>query len=263
MLAQLPTFTLITWGLGTLLTLILLIRMAISGQCRDYPVFSLYLACNFLQAALVAYLYQWYGFTSMRTYQLAWTTQALVVVARAVSAGEVCHKILGKFKGVWAMSVRILVACGILVFCAALYFGKSGYEFAVLRLEIGLESFIATTIVGLFWFARYYQVQIPSPTGLLGLGLGLNSCSRILNDVVFEQFVKSYQPVWNYVSSAAFIAILVLWIWALWKPVELQASEPRLRAKQVYQNLMPQVNHRLLELNEQLGQLWHAEQPRP
>jgi hypothetical protein len=237
--------------------------MIVSGQYRVYPLFSVYLACNFLQAALVAYLYQWYGFSTMRAYQLAWTTQALVVAARAFAAGEVCHKILGKFKGVWAMSVRILMACGILVFCAALYFGKSGYQFAVLRLEIGLESFIATTIVGLFWFARYYQVQIPSATGLLGLGLGLNSCSRILNDVVFERFVKAYQPAWNYVSSAAFIAILVLWIWALWKPVELQASEPRLRAKQVYQDLMPQVNHRLLELNEQLGQLWHAEQPRP
>jgi hypothetical protein len=199
----------------------------------------------------------------MITYRSVWTTQALVVLARAFSAGEVCYKILGKFKGVWAMSVRILVACGILVLCATLYFGKSGYQFAVMRLEIGLESFIATTIVGLFWFARYYQVQIPSATGLLGLGLGLNSCSRIFNDVVFQQFVKSYQPAWNYVSSAAFIAILVLWIWALYKPVELQDSEPRLRAKQVYQNLMPQVNHRLLELNEQLGQLWRAEQPRP
>jgi hypothetical protein len=262
-LAQLPILTLITWGLGSLLTLVLLIRMIVGGQFRVYPLFALYLACNFLQAVFAAYLYQRFGFNSKLTYRLVWTSQALVVAARAFVAGELCHNILGKFKGIWAMSARILVACGIMVLCAALYFGKSDYQFMVIRIEIGLESFIATTIVGLFWFARYYQVQIPIATGLLGLGLGLNSCSRILNDAVFEQYVNSYQTVWNYVSSAAFIAILVLWIWALRKAVVLEVAEPRLRPKQVYQNLMPQVNRKLIELNDQMSRLWSTESTRP
>lgn len=263
MLTQLPTTTLVTWGLGTLLTLVLLARMIAKGQYRVYPLFATYLGCNFFQAAIAVYLYQWYGFRSMTAYRIAWTTQALVVTARAFSAGELCHNTLGKFKGVWAMSVRILAACGIVVLSSALYFGKSGYQFTVIRLEISLEAFIATTIAGLFCFARYYQVQIPTATGLLGLGLGLNSCSRVLNDVVFERFAKSYQSVWNYASSGAFIAILLLWIWALRKPEEAQASEPALPAKQLYENLVPQVNRRLLELNDQMSQLWRTESTGP
>jgi len=262
-LAQLPIFTLVTWGLAILLTLALLVRMIVLGQHRVYPLFALYLVCNVLQAAVIVYLYQWYGFTSMSAYRIGWTTQGFVVVARAFAAAEVCHQILGRFKGVWAMTSRTLIVCGALVLGAALYFGRNGYRSAALTLEIGLESFIATWIVGLFWFARYYEVQIPTATGLLGLGLGLNSCFKILNDVVVERFARSYQTAWNHASSAGFIAVLAIWIWGLRKRAAARVSEPELRTAKVYQTLIPQVNRRLVELNEQLSQLWHTELPRP
>jgi type IV secretory pathway VirB2 component (pilin) len=262
-LAQLPVFTLITWGLAILLTLALLVRMIALGQHRIYPLFTLYLACNVLQAAVIVYLYQWYGFASMNAYRIAWTTQAFAVVARAFAATEVCRQILGKFTGVWAMSARILVVCGVLVLCAALYFGRSGYQLAVITIEIGLESFVATWIVGLFCFARYYEVQIPTTTGLVGLGLGLISCFRILNDVVFERFVKSYLTAWNHASLLVFIAILLIWIRALRQPIAAQAPELQLSAGHEYQALMPQVNRRLIELNDQLSHLWPAESTRP
>ncbi len=161
------------------------------------------------------------------------------------------------------MSSRLLLICGILVLCSGLYFGRDGYQFFVTKLEIGLESFIATWVVGLFCFARYYDVQVSRSAGLLGLGLGLNSCMKILNDVVFQKFVKSYLTEWNYVASSAFIAVLGIWFWGLWKQSAVPVSEPELSTATVYQTLMPQVNRRLLELNEQLGQLWNTEPRRP
>jgi hypothetical protein len=261
-LAQLPVFTLVTWGLAILLTLALLARMIALGQHRVYPLFTIYLACNLFQAAIIGYLYQWFGFASMRAYRIAWTTQAFAVVARAFAATEVGHQILGKFKGVWAMSARVLLVCGVLVLCAALYFGRNGYQFAVITIEMGLESLIATWIVGLFCFARYYEVQIATATGLLGLGLGLNSCFRILNDVVFERFMKSYLTAWNHASLLVFVAILLIWIGALRKPVPAQVSELQLSAGHEYEALMPQVNGRLMELNDQLSRLWHTESTR-
>jgi hypothetical protein len=262
-LAQLPIFTLVTWGLATLLTLFLLGRIFIFGQYRVYPLLATYLCLNLFQTAVGVFLYQWVGFASMSAYRIGWTTQAVVVVARAFAAAEVCHQILGKFKGVWAMSARMLVVGGILVLSAALYFGRNGYQFAVITVEMGLESFIATWIVGLFWFARYYEVQIPTATGLVGLGLGVNSCFKILNDVVFERFVKSYLTAWNHASSLVFVAVLVIWIWGLRRPLTEQVSEPRLRPAHVYQTLMPEVNRELIELNDQLSRLWHTESTRP
>jgi len=263
MLAQLPISSLVTWGLATLLTLILLGRIVWLGQYRDYPLFTGYLACNLLQTVVGVYLYRRYGFSSKSGFRIGWTTQAFVVVARALAATEMCRHVLGKFRGIWAMASRILVICGALVFVAAMYFGRSGYKFAVMTLEIGLESFIATWVVGLFCFARYYHVKIPETIRMLGLGLGLHSVVKVLNDVVFERLVKAYLIEWNYVATSGFLAVLAIWVWGFWRPVEAGVSQPATSAPNVYWELMPQVNRRLLELNEQLGQLWRTEPRRP
>src|ERR1700739_1822702 len=121
-LAELPTFTLVLWGLATLLTLVLLGRMIAFSQYLEFPLLSAYLAVNLLQTAVGVRLYQGYGFTSSFTYQIAWTTQAFVVVARALAAAEVCYLILGKYKGVWALAARILSFSGLLVLVLSLYF---------------------------------------------------------------------------------------------------------------------------------------------
>jgi hypothetical protein len=79
---------------------------------------------------------------------------------------------------------------------------------------------------------------------------------------LFERHVQAYLGTWNYVSSAAFVVILLLWNWVLCKPASHTVQEPQLNSVQVYQSLIPQVNLKLLELNRQLSQIWSAE-PKP
>ena len=209
------------------------------------------------------YLYQAYGFKTIYGYRVAWTTQAIVVIGRGFAAAEICHRILGKFKGVWALAVKILIACGGIVLISTLYFGARSYQLSAITLEMSLEAFIATWIVGLPLFARYYAVPVEPAAGMMGLGLGLLSCCQLLNDLVFERHVQSYVGTWNYVSSAAFVGILLLWNWVLRKPATHTVQEPQLNRVQVYQSLIPQVNRKLLELNRQLSQIWSAEPPKP
>ena len=260
---ELPTFTLVTWGLATALTLFLLVRILWLRLYRTYPFFTLYLAVNLTQTLIGAYGYQSYGFRTIYGYRLAWSTQAFVVLVRGLAAAEICYRILGKFKGVWALAIRLQIACGAAVLISTLTFGIRSYKLAVITLEMGLEAFIATWIAGLFLFARYYAVPVERENGMIGLGLGLLSCSRLLNDLVFERHVQSYLSAWNYVSSAAFIGILLLWSWALCLPVTYAVSEPELTSAQVYESLIPLVNRRLAELNQQLSRYWSAESPKP
>jgi hypothetical protein len=98
---------------------------------------------------------------------------------------------------------------------------------------------------------------------MVGLGLGLLSCCRLLNDLVFERHVQAYLGVWNYVSGAAFLGILLLWNWFMHRPATDTVREPQLNTVQVYQSLIPQVNRRLVELNQQLSQFWRTESPKP
>jgi hypothetical protein len=230
---------------------------------EKYRLFTAYLCTNLLQTAAGVYLYQTYGFRTIYGYRVAWTTQAIELIVRGFAATEICYRILGKFKGVWALAVRILIACGGMVLISTLYFGTRSHQLAVITLEMSLEAFIATWIVGMLLFARYYAVPVESAAGMIGLGLGLLSCCKLLNDLVFERHVQSYMGTWNYVSSAAFVGILLLWNWVLRKPATHTVQEPQLNKVQVYQSLIPQVNVKLLELNRQLSQIWSAEPPKP
>ncbi len=261
---ELPTFTLTAWGLATALTLFLLVRIFLLRMYRRYPFFTFYLGANLLQTAVLSYVYQSYGFSSTtRGYRSAWATQAFVVVARGLAAAEVSYRILGKFKGVWALAMRILIACGAIVLIATLYFGTRTYQLAVITVEMSLEAFIATWIVGSLLFARYYAVPVEPAAGMVGLGLGLLSCCRLLNDLAFERHVQAYLGVWNYASAAAFLGVLLLWNWYLRGPATQTIRDPQLNTVQVYQSLIPQVNRKLAKLNRQLRQFWRTESPKP
>lgn len=262
MLADMSTLTLALWGLANLLTLLLLCRAIVFSQIWEFPFFFLYLVVNLLQSAIGVFLYQSYGFMTTVTFPVVWTTQGIVVIARAVAAAEICYLVLGAYKGIWALASRILGFCGLVVIGLALYFGKSGYAYGIMTLEVGLEAGIATGIVGLFLFARYYQVRVAPVIGQLGLGFGILSCSKIFNDLIIQKFTKATSVGWNYASSSAFLIILLFWVWALRRPVSVRVRKPIMKSAIAYADLMPQVNQRLARLNEQLTQLWNVESPK-
>jgi len=246
------------------LTLFLLVRIFLHRMYRRYPFFTFYLGANLLQTAVLSFLYQPYGFSdTTHGCGSAWATQAFVVVARGFAAAEVSYRILGKFKGVWALAMKTLIACGAIVLISTLYFGTRSYPLAVITLEMSLEGFIATWIVGSLLFARYYEVPVEPAAGMVGLGLGLLSCCRLLNDLVFERHVQAYLDVWNYVSGVAFLCVLLLWNWYMRGPATQTAHDPQLNTVQVYQSLIPQVNRKLAELNQQLSRFWRTESPKP
>jgi len=260
--AQIPPLTLFLWGLATLLTLILLARNFIFHQTRQLPFFNLYLVVNLLQTIFLVILYSGYGFGSETAYILGWTTQGVVVFARALAAVEICYLALGCFTGVWTLATRILALAGSLVLCVAIYFGRINYQSAVTTFEIGLEACIATAVAGLFLFMRYYDVHVQPATGLLGLGFGLLSCFKILNDLIFERLARVHGNGWNYASSSAFVVVLLTWIWALRNPFEERSRQPMLKSPDLYSSLIPEVNQRLATLNEHLIQMWNPEQPK-
>jgi hypothetical protein len=263
MLADMPTLTLALWGLATLLTLVLFCRGIAFSQIWEFPFFFLYLLVNLLQTAIGIFLYQRYGFMTTFTFPIAWTTQGIVVIARAMAAAEICYLVLGDYKGIWALASRILGFGGLVVIGLALYFGKSGYAHGIMTLEVGLEAGIATGLVGLFVFARYYQVRVAPVCGQLGLGFGILSCFKIFNDLIVQRFAQATSLSWNYASSGAFLIILLFWVWALRRPVAIRIRKPIMKSAIAYADLMPQVNQRLAHLNEQLTQLWNVESPKP
>jgi hypothetical protein len=252
------------WAVTALLTVILLSLILIRNQERRFAFFTLYLAVNLLQTALQVYVYRHYGVNSQFSYAATWTSQAVVVVVRAMATGEFCHQVLGKFIGIWALAIRVLLVCSGSVLALALYFGKDGMRYGVVTLEIGMETFVATMVAGTFVFARYYDLKAERSAMLLGLGLCLNSCFKILNDLVLSRYFAVYQNRWNTSSMITFVCVLMVWTWAIRAAAATApAPAPKLQPAQIYRTWIPGINERLLQLNDQLIRLWKLEPPEP
>jgi len=261
-LNALPALDLVLWAATTLGGLFLFCFILTRHLDREFPFLTIYLGANLLQTVTQLFVYQLYGFNSNVTYILVWSSQAVIVVARALAAGEFCYRVLGHYRGVWALAIRILLVCGAAVLGLTLAFSRDGFQYAVVTLEIASEAFIATIVVGTVLFARHYEAQVEMSALLLGLGLGLNSCLKIFNDAVLSLYWRNYSGTWNEVAMVGFAGILALWVFAMRAALTEYVPRPELRSAEVYRALAPQMNRRLAELNDQLVRLLKPEQPK-
>ena len=263
MLGSLSRLDLIVWTATTLATLILFSYILLRRLHLQFPFFTAYLGVNLLQTLAEVVVYRRYGFDSHRAYAAAWASEAVVIAARILAAGEFCYRFLGGYVGVWTLARRVLMLSSLLVLGLALYFGQDGFQYYVMSLEIASEAFIATLVVGTCIFAAYYRVPLPSGSLLLGLGFGGNSCLKILNDAILGRYFDRYRGVWNEVGMISFLGVLSLWILAMRAVAAAKASlAPGLATANRYRTLAPQLNRRLVELNEQLIRLRKLEQPK-
>jgi hypothetical protein len=261
-LSALPTLDLALWAATTLVGLVLISLIFVRRLYREFPFLTTYLGVNLLQTFTQVVVYQVYGFESDVTYSVVWGSQAVVVLSRALATGEFCYRVLGRYVGIWALAMRILLVCGAMVLGLSLYFGKDGFRYGVMTLEIASESAIATLVVGTFLFAKYYEALMQLNAVLLGLGLGINSCLKILNDAVLSRYWASYAGMWNEVGMVAFAGVLLLWIFAVRATEPVAVPEPERLPVEVYRSLAPHMNRRLADLNEQLVHLFNLEQPK-
>ncbi len=185
--------------------------------------------------------------------------QALVLCARALAVTEVCKHLLSRYRGVWALAWRVLLACAAIVLLYSGLAARHGWAFVLPKAERGLELAIAAVIVGVFLFVRYYGVEAERVDCSLAIGFCLYSCFSVLNNTILERFLDNYVALWNFLGMLAFLASLLLWSWTLRKPQGEALPEETLLPLGVYQSLAPQINLRLRSLNDQLCKIWKPE----
>jgi hypothetical protein len=230
---------------------------------HEFPFLTIYLGANLLQTAGQLFLYHFYGFESHVTYLAVWGSQAVIVTARALATCEFCFRVLGHYRGVWALAMRILLSSGALVLGLTLAFSRDGFRYAVMTLEMASEAFIATIVVGTVLFARHYDAEIGPSALLLGLGFGLNSCLKILNDALLSRYWRNYSGAWNEIAMVGFAAVLVLWVFAMRAAATEYVPRPELHPAEVYRVMAPQMNRKLAELNNELVRMLKPRRPEP
>jgi hypothetical protein len=179
-----------------------------------------------------------------------------------MAVAEICHRVLAKYSGIWQLAWRLLLATGTVISLYAFAVARWNWAFAILNMDRGLELAIATEIVLLFLFARYYEVEVEAAVRTLAIGFFLFSCFRVLDDTIFEHWLHRYAGLWNRLGMLAFLASMMLWSWALRRTQPRTGDEPVMLSPSLYQRMAPEINYRLKTLNENLGQLWYARRNR-
>lgn len=254
------TFEKVLWGVTFLLNTGLIALLVYRKNLRVFPFFSLYIVLNFLQAIVLFAAYKAWGFFSREGMQIAWGSQGLVSLARAVAVAEICYVVLAKFRGIWRLAWRLLSVAAAIVVLYTWAASRGNWQFAVLSWDRGVELMMATVIALLLVFVKHYEMVVQPPTRTLAIGFFLYSAFRVLDDSILERWWHTSGTLWNVVGTLTFLASLLLWGWALRQTLEHAMPEPELLPDDHYRALSPVINARLKSLNDRLGHFGSAQE---
>ena len=243
------------WGVTALLEGFLCALIVRRGLYRRLPFFSTYLALAFARGILLWWAYHHLGSGSRAAWYIAWVTQGIPLVARGLAIAELCWSSLRAYRGIWALSWRLLwgVALLLLAYAALSAFGSRYWIAAfILAAERGLEMAAVVVLLSLLFVSGYYRIQLDAVHRKVVLGLGLYSLIQAVNDTALQAYLVRYFFWWKEVRLVSFQVALVIWLVALRKPLPATAPAPTLLPQRVYDELSPQVNYRLRILNQRL-----------
>jgi hypothetical protein len=251
----------IGWKVSMVLRASLFCLVAYRRNLRTFPFFGAYLLINVAKGLLAALLYQNWGLKADLTFNVIWAAEGVVTCARALAVAELCRLMLGAYRGIWSLASRVLVSCaGLIIIYAALTTTPTLRAF-VLEFSRATELAIATVIVLLFVFLHHYEVVVEPALTRIALGFCIYACVAVVNLSILEQYLNAYDVYWNILDVYTFMCCLMIWIWALRQTVPIATNALTLFSQGVYQQLSPEINGRLRELNERLSQFWRTEAP--
>ena len=259
MIVGIAQFQQTMWAVNTATGVFVLLLLVVRKSYRVYPAFTFYIVVNLAQAVLLFVIYRQWGFSSTAAWLFAFGTQTVAIGARGLAVAEICRHLLSCYPGIWGLAKRILLICAGLVLLYSGFAGRHQWKLAVPSADRGLELSIATVIVVLFLFVRYYDVRTERTDRWLATGFCLYSCFGVLNDTFADRYLYGYAELWSLLGMLAFFGSLFLWSWALRKPLNVTVTKENLLPLHVYQSLTPEINVRLRGLNEQLCRLWKPE----
>ena len=247
------------WAFSVLLKTGLFALLLYRKNHRVYPYLFTYVLITLMQSAVLFATYRVWGFESPTARNIAWGAQGLVIAARGLVVAEICRGVLARYRGVWALAWRMLLATAVLVLVYAWAVSRPNWQLAILSTARGLELAIAVAIVILLLFVKYYEIVLGTTAYYLSVGIFLFSAFSVLNNTILEAWLHPYATLWNLLGTLAFVASLLLWIWAVREKQPETPLEPELMPPDAYHALVPKINDRLKALNEHLSQFWRVE----
>jgi hypothetical protein len=259
-----PLQVLVLWACSALAQLVLIILLFSQHGFRKLRIFTTYVCLNLAQAAFLAIVYSVWGVASPKTPTLAWYSESVTLDAQAFGTAEILKLTLRPYQGIWGLVWRSLMFTSSLVVLLVAFTTQGSWQKAKwFELDRGYHLTFAATVIVCLLVIRYYSIQVPSAFKMILAGFCFNSCVQILINTLMQTFLRktfdTYLSLWPSSTMAAFLVTLFVWVAALWKPLPADVRQTLPPPDSVYQQLSPEINERLRELDGKLQRLWKME----
>jgi len=246
------------WILSVILEGILCAFIVHRRLWRLLPLFTMYVVLNLLLTTALWLVYKRFGDESRFVFYFFWSKQSFLLVTRAGVCAELCLLAFRSRPGLWLHVRRVLIAitAGILVYAAIdAYHQASVVESFVLALQRSLELAVAILLTSLLVIAKRYRIPLERVPSLIALGMCFHSTFQILNNTLLKHWLDPYFSWWNNVQIVSFQAALVIWLFALQRPLPETEPAPTLLPKDVYHSYARLIGQRLKDLDRDVEEV--------
>jgi hypothetical protein len=261
-MASLSPLMTVFWAISILVQITVLFLVINKRHFRSLPFFAVYIVLNLRQAAFLFFVYSRFGYNSPAARQMYWISEPITLAAQALAAGEVLHRVLWAYAGIWGLAWRLIAAATSIVACYALVSAGETRDWRLMIANRGFHLTFAVALVSCLVLVRFYSIPVdPVYKALLG-GFCLFSCTVVADDTLLQLlFLRRYPGagnIWNYLEMVVFVGVQVVWAVALRQPARA-GEKPTLLPPSTYDRISPEVNAGLRRLNEVLSRLWRLE----
>jgi hypothetical protein len=254
---QLDASVSLLWSFTISLDVILVVLLVRRRVFHSLPFFVLFVVISTLRSLVLLATYHWFGYASVPYYNVAWSTQAVLLISRGAVCAELCWHVLQRSSGLWSVARGVLIAIAVAI---AAYAGLDSLRsmFRIHNLiapaERGLELAIAAVLITLLLMAHRYKISIRRETLLLVTGLCFYSLVQTLNNAFYEG-LTNYVPWWTSFRIVSFQLTQLVWILAFVTPESTPGNEPLVMVPNVYEEQAEEVSQRLRSLEEELEEI--------
>jgi hypothetical protein len=254
------------WAASAALQILIAALIISRRHYRTLPLFSSYILLNLCQAALLFPVYAHFGISSNVSFRVFWTSQAIIMVAQTLASTELLHRALSDYPGIWALAWRLVMLAVVIVVLYSWATADRASEWGLLSADRGYYLTFSVAMVSCLLLVRYYSISIdPVYKALLG-GFCFYSCSFVVIDTLYKALSQLNYPafdVWNNSELIAFSVVLVAWAVALRHSVRVPALQASSASQPPYDQISPQLNARLRELNDVLRRFFRSQAVQP
>jgi len=251
---------------------VLCVLVYLRGAHRRLPLFSAHAAILVAGTIGVQIAYQRFGFRSAPSYYAAWIAATVIILSRFAAIVELCRHGLREYRGVWALTWRVLAGLAAFLFAHAAVdaWGQPNwiavYGLTIER-DIAITSF--AILVSMLAIRNYYGLRLEPLQKWVAVGMCFVCAVDVVNNAMLRDLfmrhmaswaqtnyqIERANDVWNAIRTSALVVSIGVWCFALRKPLPAKASAPALLPDTVYRELSPAVNLRLRAFNSRLMEL--------